>query len=39
MLGSRHLLVVALVFQLRADRYAPATYWTAVTLSACSARW
>jgi uncharacterized membrane-anchored protein len=33
------LLVVTLVFQLRADRYAPAAYWTAVTLSACSARW
>ena len=26
------LLVVALVFQFRADRYAPAAYWTAVTL-------
>jgi uncharacterized membrane-anchored protein len=26
------LLVVALVFQFRTDRYAPATYWTAVTL-------
>lgn len=26
------LLAVALVFQFRGDRYAPATYWTAVTL-------